>query len=570
MYGLRGETDLEEQELHHLEGYKGSKPVRIGNGAAGQKQLDIFGELMDAALKLSDYAGKIDTKLWPFLQSICNYVVDHWQDKDSGIWEVRGGPYDFIYSKVMCWVALDRGIIMAKRYGFPGDLKKWKKTSDEIRDEVLTKGWNDEKKAFVQHYETDALDSSNLLMPILGFIPFNDPTAVSTLEATQRELSHGGFLYRYIAEDGLSGYEGTFLLCTFWLIDNLIALDRLDEAETLIHRTMGAANHLGLFSEEYDIRWRECLGNFPQAFTHIGFINSIIALQQAKMKNLGEEAHYIPKKSVLLSGNIVLNEGEPLKEIPPKDIASHLKNSMNILRGAFFDTKKGRVAYEKMKNSQSYREYLELSYALKKMDLGELRNDAEKIAFWINLYNVIVIHGVIELGIRDSVKEVRNIFNRIQYRIGDMYFTPEIIEHAILRGNRRPPNSLFRKMNKDDQRIVHSIENLDPRIHFALVCASSSCPPISFYTAENLDRELEIAARAFLNGGGFILERLKGRVSISRIFKWYKDDFGSTPAGMLRYIASYLYDDDKRAFVEKNADHIKIDYQEYDWRLNRY
>jgi len=570
MYGLRGEEDLPEQELDQLDGYKGSRPVRIGNGAADQKQLDIYGELMDAALKLSDYVGKIDAKVWPFLQGVCDYVVDHWRDKDSGIWEVRGGPYEFVYSKVMCWVALDRGIIIAKRYGFPADLKKWQKTCDTIKEEVLGKGWNDKKKAFVQHYETDALDSSNLLIPILGFLPFTDPKVISMVEATRRELSHDGFLYRYIGDDGLSGEEGTFLLCTFWLINNLIALGKLNEAEALIHRIEGIANHLGLFSEEYDVKWRESLGNFPQAFTHIGYINSVIALQQAKQKDTEHEKKELPKTNIMLAGKIVLNDGEPRQDIPPKEIAAYLKNSMNILRGAFFDTEKGRVAYERMQKSQAYAEYLELSYTLKKMNLDELKTAEEKIAFWVNLYNVIVIHGVVELGIRDSVKEVRNIFKRIQYQIADMLFSPEDIEHGILRGNRRPPNSLFKKLNKDDKRLGYSIQELDPRIHFALVCASSSCPPISFYSPEKIDEELTIAGESFLNGGGIKLDRERNRAVVSRIFKWYASDFGEIQAERLKFVAPYLYNDEDRKFLLNNAENMRIDYQDYDWRLNRY
>ncbi|MCG2720717.1 MAG: glycoside hydrolase family 15 protein, partial [Thermodesulfovibrionales bacterium] len=208
MYGLRGEEDLPENELMHLDGYKGSKPVRIGNGAAKQKQLDIYGELMDAAVKLSDYVGKISKDMWPFLQAICEYVVDHWRDKDYGIWEVRGGPYHFVYSKVMCWVALDRGLIIARRYGFPADRKKWEKVREEIKKEVLAKGFHEKKQAFVQHYETGALDSSNLLIPIFGFLPHNDPRVVSTVEAIMKELSNDGLLYRYKNEDGVEGGEG--------------------------------------------------------------------------------------------------------------------------------------------------------------------------------------------------------------------------------------------------------------------------------------------------------------------------------------------------------------------------
>jgi GH15 family glucan-1,4-alpha-glucosidase len=570
MYGLRGEGDLPEEELDHLDGYKGSRPVRIGNGAAEQKQLDIYGELMDAALKLSDYVGKIDAKIWPFLRGVCDYVIDHWRDKDSGIWEVRGGPFEFVYSKVMCWVALDRGIIIAKRYGFPADLKKWEKTSDEIKEEVLGKGWNEKKKAFVQHYETDVLDSSNLLIPILGFLPFTDPKVISTVEATQRELSHDGFLYRYIGDDGLSGEEGTFLLCTFWLINNLIALGKLVEAEALIHRIEGIANHLGLFSEEYDVHWRESLGNFPQAFTHIGYINSVMALQQAKQKDTEHDKKELPKANIMLAGKIVLNDGEPRQDIPPKEIAAYLKNSMNVLRGAFFDTQKGRVAYERMQKSQAYAEYLELSYTLKSMDLSELKTPQEQIAFWVNMYNVIVIHGVVELGIRDSVKEVRNIFKRIQYQIGDMFFSPEDIEHGILRYNRRPPNSLFRLFKKDDRRLHFSVQEMDPRIHFALVCASSSCPPIGFYSPEKLDEELTIAGESFLNGGGFKLDRQRNRAVVSRIFKWYAGDFGNSHAEILKFIAQCIFNDDDRKYLLENSENIKIDYQDYDWRLNRY
>jgi len=189
MYGLRGEEELPEQELFHLDGYKGSRPVRIGNAAAKQKQLDIYGELMDAALKLSDYVGKIDIDMWPSLRSICDYVAENWQSRDSGIWELRGGPCRFVYSKVMCWVAIDRGITIAKRYGFPAELKKWIHVRDDIKEEVLRKGYSPLKKSFVQHYDSGTLDSSNLLLPILGFLPIDDPRIVSTIEVVQRELS---------------------------------------------------------------------------------------------------------------------------------------------------------------------------------------------------------------------------------------------------------------------------------------------------------------------------------------------------------------------------------------------
>jgi GH15 family glucan-1,4-alpha-glucosidase len=568
MYGLRGEEYLPEEELHHLEGYKGSRPVRIGNEAAKQIQLDIYGELMDAALKLSDYVGKIDSKLWPFLRDICDYVVEHWREKDSGIWEVRGGSYHFVYSKVMCWLALDRGIIIARKYGFPADLKRWEETRAEIKKEVLEKGWSIKKQAFVQHYDTEALDSSSLLIPILGFLSFDDPRVISNVEAIQKELGRDGFLYRYSGNDGLPGSEGVFLLCTFWLIDNLIAIGRMEEAETLLHRIEGTANHLGLFPEEYDVVWKESLGNFPQAFTHIGYINSVISLCQRKNKiqtelERGDYAYRtLPEK-------IVLNNGHPRHIVPSQEIATKLKSAMNVLRGAFFDTRNGRIAYERMKNSNAYREYVEMSYSLKNLDLNELKTRQEKISFWINLYNVIVIHGVIETGIRDSVKEVRNFFRRIQYQIGDMFFSPHEIEHGILRGNRRSPYSILKVFRGGDKRLQFSIIPMDPRIHFGLVCASSSCPPIDFYTSENLNEALDIAGRTFLNAGGVKIDRKSNTVSLSRIFKWYGKDFGKTKADRLRFIAPYMYDENDKEFLIKNAENLNIHYQDYDWRLNR-
>ena len=222
-----------------------------------------------------------------------------------------------------------------------------------------------------------------------------------------------------------------------------------------------------------------------------------------------------------------------------------------------------------MQHSETYQDFLKLSNNLKNMDLAVLASREEKIAFWINLYNVIVIHGVIALGVRDSVKEVWNFFRRVRYQIGEHFFSPEDIEHGILRGNRRPPYSLLRRFRAGDPRLNFIVEPLDPRIHFTLVCGSSSCPFIDVYTPENLEQELSIAAAAFLNGGGVLIDRERHRVSLSRIFKWYGRDFGFSQVELLRFIAPYLNRDEDREFVEKNAETLKVAYQDYDWRLNR-
>jgi len=569
MYGLRGEEDLAEVELDHLDGYKGSRPVRIGNGAAGQVQLDIYGELLDASLKLSDYVGKINHDSWPFLRDVCDLVVRRWREPDAGIWEVRGGPYHFVYSKLMCWVALDRGITIARRYGFRADIQTWEKTRKEIRSEILHRGWSRNKQAFRQHYDTEALDASVLLIPVMGFLPPDDPRVESTVEAVGRELGREGFIYRYVADDGLEGREGSFLLCTLWYIDALLLIGRLEEAEALLRKVEGVSNHLGLFSEEYDVEWQESLGNFPQALTHIGYINSVMHLirELSVRRGEAERSRGVAPKAF---GKMVLNYGEPPRvRSGPGELVNMLKQHMNVLRGAFFDTSRGRVAYELMRGSEAYQEYLRLSYALREMDLAVLVDEHEKETFWINLYNVAVIHGVIELGVSDSVKEVRRFFNRVVYEVGGMEFSLEDMEHGILRSNRRPPGSLMKRFRHGDPRRRYSVRELDPRVHFALVCASSSCPPIGVYTPEGLHGELDIAARTFMNSGGAVLDRESGMVSLSSIFKWYANDFGRTMEERLRFVAAYLYDEADRDYLLDNVRRIKVRYQQYDWRLNR-
>jgi len=283
MYGINGEHELKEFKLKHLEGYRGSAPVRIGNGAYSQLQLDIYGELMDAVYLSNKYGRPVSYDLWQHLRRLLNYVCDHWQSKDEGIWEVRGGRQHFVYSKLMCWVALDRGIRLADKRSFPSDRIKWRKTRDAIYEEIMIKGWNKDKQAFVQHYETDALDASNLIMPLTFFISPTDPRMLSTLDATMETLKSDSLVYRYQigrgASDGLSGEEGTFTMCTFWLVECLTRAGRLPEARLMFEKILSYANHLGLYSEEIGARG-EMLGNYPQAFTHLSLISAAYNLDR--------------------------------------------------------------------------------------------------------------------------------------------------------------------------------------------------------------------------------------------------------------------------------------------------
>jgi len=285
MYGIGGERRLTEFELPELEGYRASRPVRVGNGAYSQFQLDIYGEVMDSAHLYRRFGGEMDEKYWEYLRRVVDFVIEHWREPDEGIWETRGGREHFVFSKVMCWVALDRAIKAARALNLPGDLENWRAVRAEIKADVLEKGFDAERDAFVQSYGSKALDASNLMLPLVGFIPADDPRMRATIEATERELtSPHGFVYRYLGmDDGLTGKEGTFTICTFWLANDLIALGEPDKARALFEKLRGFANDLGLFSEEIDADTGAMLGNFPQAFSHLAFINTAVLLHRAEV-----------------------------------------------------------------------------------------------------------------------------------------------------------------------------------------------------------------------------------------------------------------------------------------------
>jgi GH15 family glucan-1,4-alpha-glucosidase len=277
MYGLAGERRLDEWILPWLPGYEGSNPVRIGNAAAGQLQTDIYGEVLDALYQASVHGlGDIHDD-WDLQCALVQHLVAIWKEPDDGIWEVRSGRRQFTYSKVMAWVAFDRAIKSVERYHLPGPVDMWRAVRDEIHREVCEKGFNAERRAFVQSYESDALDASALLIPLVGFLPPSDPRVKSTVAAIERDLTENGLVLRYRPEntdDGLPGGDGAFLACSFWLVDNLVLLGRRDEARALFDRLLSLRNDLGLLAEEYDAGKGRMLGNFPQAFSHITLINS--------------------------------------------------------------------------------------------------------------------------------------------------------------------------------------------------------------------------------------------------------------------------------------------------------
>jgi GH15 family glucan-1,4-alpha-glucosidase len=280
MYRVDGSSDLTEEVLPHWEGYRGSSPVRIGNGAADQLQLDIYGEAIDSIYFGTQHGLEAGYRGWRRLCDILNWLIDNWNQPEEGIWETRGGRQDFTYGRLMSWVAFDRCIRLADRHGRPAPLDRWRAERDAIYDQIMGAGWSEERKAFVQHPKTDVLDSSLLRMSSVGFISPTDPMWLSTLDAMDRELVTDSLVYRYdpgASPDGLRGSEGTFSLCTFGYVDSLARAGQLDKARNTFEKMLTYANHLGLYSEEIALTGEQ-IGNFPQAFTHLALIDAALTL----------------------------------------------------------------------------------------------------------------------------------------------------------------------------------------------------------------------------------------------------------------------------------------------------
>ena len=285
VYGIAGERRIPEFELPWLAGYEGATPVRVGNAAANQFQLDVHGEVIDALFQSHVMGIPPPRSEWMMSSAVVEAVEERWLEPDRGLWEVRGGSQHFVYSKVMAWVALDRAVKSIERFGFEGPLDRWRAVRDEVRERILTFGFDAKRNTFTQYFGSAELDASCLRIPLVGFLPPSDPRVVGTIAAIERELMDRGFVFRYkqdthYAVDGLPAGEGAFLACNFWLVDNYVLTGRLDDARKLFERILATANDVGLLAEEYEPVARRLVGNFPQAFSHVGLVNSALNLSQ--------------------------------------------------------------------------------------------------------------------------------------------------------------------------------------------------------------------------------------------------------------------------------------------------
>ncbi len=307
MYGLSGERRLYETQLDWLSGYEGSSPVRVGNAAYDQLQIDVYGELMDALHVGRKYQLEPSKEAWNFQRVLLGYLKRKWPRPDKGIWEMRSGAKQYTHSKLMAWVAYDRAVKGVEDFGLSGPVEEWKKERETIRNEILEQGWSEKRKSFVQTYGGEALDAALLMIPTVGFLPADDPRVVATVEAIQRDLTEDGLIRRYrtdATKDGIAGGEGAFLVCTFWLADALAMIGRSDEATELFERLLSLRNDLGLLAEEYDPREKRQLGNFPQAFSHVGLVNTANNLisSAGPAQQRGEEAPPTEQRAAAAGG----------------------------------------------------------------------------------------------------------------------------------------------------------------------------------------------------------------------------------------------------------------------------
>jgi GH15 family glucan-1,4-alpha-glucosidase len=320
MFGVGGEHDLSERTLGHLSGWRDSAPVRVGNGAWDQQQVDVYGELLGAASRLTDQLHHLDADTRRFLAALADAAAVRWREPDQGIWEVRGDPRHFTYSQVMCWVALDRAVALADVIGDRSRVETWERVRDEIAETVVRDGWSDTAGAFTQYPGTDALDASTLMMPLVGFLPASDPRVLATIDAIEERLTDDrGLVYRYRTEDGvdgLAGEEGTFLLCTFWLAQALAMAGRAERAREVFERAAGYVNDVGLLAEEVDPATGELLGNFPQAFSHIGLVNAAWAIAEAEQRAPGLPGPDMETGPV--SGPVLLEDESASRVAPQK------------------------------------------------------------------------------------------------------------------------------------------------------------------------------------------------------------------------------------------------------------
>lgn len=548
MYRMDGSSDLAEASLSHLRGYRESRPVRVGNLAARQKQFSIYGHVLIAAHLVASRNRGIDPDLWHGLALMCDFARDHWREPDSSIWEMRGGTRHFVHSKAMCWVTLDRGLRIARHLGLQaGD--GWEEPLKEIRDEVLARGWSPRLQSFVLNYDGESLDASALLMSINGFIEYDDPKMLATVDALRRDLALEGFLYRYQGDDGLPGRDATFLACTLWLVTNLAKQGEIEEADLLLSLVDQVGGHRHLLAEEYDPGWQEQLGNFPQAFSHEAYLVAATAVANARADERRRPLH------------LRVLAPEPCDGPAPdaEEMAALAAEAAAYCAAVNPD-------YRALVQGDMQERLASLLSRLAVFPLERLHGREEQISFWCNLHTLLVLYGILLFGVRSSVQEVPRFYRSVGCRIGKEEYSAEVVLHGILRGNRPAPGRLIPPLPPGDPRLAHAIRPGDPRVLCAVFTGTVSSPAITVLSPRSLDSDLDAAVRRYLERGAHF-DLAGRRIVLPRLFLWY-DDLGRTEHDVAVFAAGFAAEKIAEE-IREHPESFRLEYAPYDWRLSR-
>lgn len=540
-----------ERIARHLAGYKGAEPVRLGRNPGEASALEISGEVLDLFFAFSRRGGEIGSGDWTRLRPLVDRAAATWRRPDSGRAEpsVRPG----IHARLMAWVALDRGIRIALRNGFRADLARWRNERAAVRQDILRRGVSRRTGAFRTDDETGGTDDGVLRIPLVGFLPATDRRVAATL----RELDADR-----LREDG-------FLLPFFRYLRCRILQGRLDEVAEGLRRVREFSGPSGLLGERYDPVFREIGGNLPRASAHAACALATLEYLAARNAPPPPPSPLWSRRAARLFRPARLSPPRrPRREAVPADPNRALRDVLRRLADHFYDAHEQRVDYAGIRSSAVFDRMRDCVADLRGFDPETLGTDAERIAFWINLFNLLTIHAVVALGVRDSVREIPFFFRRATYVVGGRSYRLGDIEHGVLRGNRRPPFRPSRPFGPADPRLRTLPETPDPRTIFGLVRAARTGPPLGVYAADTLGRRLDASARVFLNGTSR-LDMRDRTLWVSELFKRRRSDIGARDADLVRFVARFWYRTDPADWLVSEADRIAIRYFPFDWRLNR-
>lgn len=556
--------------LDHLSGYRGT-PAAVQSEAVAQCDYTTVGFLLDAALLLSRHGVPIERSLWEQLQPLVDFAAQTWPHPDLGYATSSLGPRHFTLSKLLWWMALDRGVKLAQRYGYPGDVDWWKEQRQAVRDTIITQSYRADKGLFAMHPDSDEIDPALLLLPITGFLPADDPRVKRTLAAIELVVRGAQESNRSSEEVDVAVEPHFHNLFPYWHVNCLILQQRFDDAEERLRLLHTTSNHLGLFGEHFDGLFREINGNFPAGRVHaayavtvMNFFNGLNRLQRSEPPAPERRLGMVFRSHLL---NPVSDQTNGSALSPSHDADQMLQQALNELRREFYDAHEQTLEYARIRGTQSYQRFRDAITALREFDPLVLESDAHRLVFWLNVFNAAVIHGIVELGLTRSVRDVPLFFDRIQYKIGRFLFTPSDIEHGILRANAPPPGKRRNKFIQKDPRCRLGPGSCDLRVHFAMFRGTRSAPYLDVYILDRLESMLNDAARVSVNAAAQVVKK-KRTLLLPEQIAWYRQDFPQENTQFVSYLSRFFNDPEVVEWLGENAHRVNIEYQSFDWRLN--